>query len=380
MIKRVFLPFLVFLMLAFLPAINVRAEEITYTYIPGEEENDSAKTESALKEALPEAVRERLSPTTAELLHGDVQNPFKILGDLLGAFPDELDRPLQLAVRLTALIILSTLLSAVLSLGKGTELAGKLCRAAVFSLALFPTMKGLLQGVTELVHELDTFLIALLPIFTSLSAAGGGSAVAAVTNAGLYLFTALSEHICADALLPVCSVLFCLIVAAAVSGIDLSGAVKLLRDAYSWAIGFSVMLVTAVYSFGSSVAAARDSIALRAVRFAAGNFIPVVGGAVSEAIRTVSGSLKLVRSAVGWIAFAALLLLLVPPVIRLLLYRMAIGFCAAEARMAGLETEARLLDGAAQVCGLLTAALAAVAALFLIAVTVFVLSATAGVA
>ena len=31
MIKRVFLPFLVFLMLAFLPAINVRAEEITYT-------------------------------------------------------------------------------------------------------------------------------------------------------------------------------------------------------------------------------------------------------------------------------------------------------------------------------------------------------------
>lgn len=362
-----------FLLLLFLPLFSVRAEaeEVTYTYTPGAESGDGAGAEEALERALPDSVRGRLSSSVKEIFRGG-SSPFSILGDLLGAFPEEMDGPLKLAVRLMALLILSGLLSVALSLGKGTEQAGRLCSAAAFSLALLPTVRQLLEGTTELVKDLSAFLAALLPVFSSLSLAGGASASASVTGAGIYLFTTINEQLCANALLPVCRILFCLIVASAVSGFDLSGAAKLLRDAYCWALGFSVMLVTAVYSFGSSTAAARDSVALRAVRFAAGSFIPVVGGAVSEAIRSVSGNLRLVRSAAGWVAFAALLLLLVPPVIRLLLYRLALGLCASAAKMAGLDREGRLLDGAAQVCGLLTAAISASAALFVIAVTVFV--------
>ena len=56
----------------------------------------------------------------------------------------------------------------------------------------------------------------------------------------------------------------------------------------------------------------------------------------------------------------------------MLLYRTAIEFAGAAARLCSLGTEAKLLDGAVSVCNLLAALMAASAVLFVLAVTLFI--------
>jgi hypothetical protein len=89
-------------------------------------------------------------------------------------------------------------------------------------------------------------------------------------------------------------------------------------------------------------------------------------------VRTVAGSLAVIKTGVGWVCCAAVIFVLLPPIVAVLLYRTAIELAGAAAKMCLLGTEARLLDGAVAVCNLLAALMASAAVLFVLAITLFV--------
>ncbi|MBQ5649775.1 MAG: hypothetical protein IIV03_06525, partial [Clostridia bacterium] len=197
-------------------------------------------------------------------------------------------------------------------------------------------------------------------------------ASAAYASSGAYMLTVIIEQIFAEVLLPVCKLLLALSLTSSLSPLDLSGVIKVIKNVFSTALAFLMMLNSAIYSLGNHIAAANDGLAMRTVRFAAGSFIPVVGGAVGEAMRTVAGSLSVIKAGVGWVCCAAVIFVLLPPIVSILLYRTAIELAGAAARTCSLGTEARLLEGAVAVCNLLAALTAAAAVLFVLGVTLFI--------
>jgi len=373
--KRRGVIFLLALMIAtvFSP-LRVFAEEVTYTYVPGVE-NELDNTSDMLMEALPDGLPDEMldmAENAALGRDGVKADGSYMIGKLAKTLNNEIYGPVRLLSVLLSLVTVASVYKALSSsLSAGVSRVFGLCSLAVFSVSVFSNVWELIKRASELLEDINVFLLSLLPVFTSVYAAGGNVAAAAYTNSGIYLLTGVAEKLCAEALLPLCRIIFALVIVGAVSSFDLSGAVKTIKDTYSTVLVFSMLVISAVYSFGNSISAAKDSVGMRAVRFAAGNFIPVVGGAVSEVMRTVAGSLAVIKTAVGWVCCAALILMLAPPVISLILYKTAIELASSAAKIAGMNAESRLLDGASAVCGLLCAAVAAGSVLFILAVTVF---------
>ncbi|MBR6742178.1 MAG: hypothetical protein IKM09_01925 [Clostridia bacterium] len=347
------------------------ASEVSFTYIP--EQSGAHDGLSNIDSILGDELSE-LHGVSDRLAEGKDADGGFMLSKVFSALKDELAGPLRLLFVLVGLIVLSGIFSSAAESVKsaGVSMAYSLCSALCFGMSVLLPVERLISRCGVFLEWVNNFLAALIPVFASVQAAGGALSSASFTSSGVFLLTAVMEQIFEKILLPLASVIFALSLASGLSKHDLGGVQKVLRDTFTTLIAFVMMINSAVYSFGNYIAVAKDGLGMRTVRFAAGSFIPVVGSAVGEAVRTVAGSLSLIRSGVGWVCCAALITMLAPPLISALLYRTAIELAAALARIVSLGGEARLLDGAVAVCNLVCALIAASSVLFLLAVTLFV--------
>ena len=358
----------------FLLPVSVFAEQRTYTYTEVEE-NEADGAANALEKVLPSELGGFKKKSLDAIKNGDaVFDGESIFLKLYTSVRDELAGPLMLFFALLSLIICASVFSALSNAvkGAGASSAFSLCSSLCFCGTLCVPIVRIAERAASFLHWLASFITALLPVFSSLYLAGGGVASAAYASSGAYMLTVLIEEIFAELMLPICELLLAITVTASISPVDISGVFRFIKSFFTTALAFLMMLNSAVYGLGNHIAAAKDGVAIRAVRFAAGSFIPVVGGAVGEAMRTVAGSLSVIKAGVGWVCCAAMMIILLPPIVSVLLYRTAVELAGACARMCRLNTEAKLLDGAVTVCNMLAALMAASAVLFLLAVTLFI--------
>ena len=133
-----------------------------------------------------------------------------------------------------------------------------------------------------------------------------------------------------------------------------------------WITATLTTLLTAVLAFQKAISAGADSLGLRGVKFALSNLVPVIGSALGDAVATLGTSLRAVGSIAGGMGIAAVVLVVLLPLIRLIAYRFIIGLCAALAQALGLTTEQRVLNTAGEILGFLSAVLSFLGVLFVI--------------
>jgi stage III sporulation protein AE len=104
---------------------------------------------------------------------------------------------------------------------------------------------------------------------------------------------------------------------------------------------------------------------MRGIKFAVGNFIPFVGGAVNEALSTVIGGLGKIKAVTGVVGAVIVCLLAAVPVIRILLHKMFLELLSFIAGLLGLGNETRLMTEVSAFFGY-TAAIMAISAVFFI--------------
>ena len=80
-----------------------------------------------------------------------------------------------------------------------------------------------------------------------------------------------------------------------------------------------------IYVQGNAV----DSVVLRGTRFAVSNFIPVVGGAISEGIEALGASMQVIRNSTGIAGIAGVTAVTVPPLIKIYSVSLVFHFFAA---------------------------------------------------
>lgn len=75
----------------------------------------------------------------------------------------------------------------------------------------------------------------------------------------------------------------------------LTGITSIISKAVKWVLGFVMTVFTAVLSFKQMITTSVDDVSTRAVRFTLNSFIPIVGSALSDAYKTVQGSVNLLN-------------------------------------------------------------------------------------
>ncbi len=273
---------------------------------------------------------------------------------------------------IAGLLILSSICRALRS-SFGQESVGRafsLCSTLVIMLGLLTQSNGILQRTVSYFDNLSKMTSGSLPLMGALYAMGGNVGTAVASSAGLSVFMTVLEVFVTKSILPFCG--FCMafaLIGAIDPSMRLGSLSGTLKKNYTTALAFLMMLLLAMLGAQTTLAARSDTIAMRSAKFAAGNLIPVVGGSVSELLRSVSAGVSYLRTTVGICGVLILLLTLLPTLVELLLFRLTWQLSASLADMLGCDSEKKLLDEFASLLGFLIAAVSICSSVLLLSMT-----------
>lgn len=251
--------------------------------------------------------------------------------------------------------------------------------AAMMGIAVFEPLRVLAAATEQMMRESATFFGAVSPVLQAITLAAGGVRGARTAALGAQITLYAVELFLCRLVVPVASVLMALGLISAVGeeGAALSSLSQGIRRIFLWLLGLGTTLLSAALSLQTVLSAGADSAAMRTAKYAAAGLLPLVGGAVSASLSTLASGLSYVKSVAGVSVVAALLLLALPLLLRLLLYRLCLDIAAGFSEFLGVRTAARMFSAFRSGMDALVAVLALSSLLFLLQSILFLVAGVA---
>ncbi len=228
------------------------------------------------------------------------------------------------------------------------------------------------------VADAKNFVNSLIPITTGLYLMGGNTATAVSSGAGAGAALVCIENLCSLALSPLICVTFSLSLIGSIGkNVNYGVICRQIKNAYMSLLGFFTMVLSASLSFGNAISSAADTVAARAVKYAIGNMIPIVGSTVNSSYGTLSASVSMIKNTVGVSAIIALAIITLPVIVRLLFVRISLNICTTAAEMLGCDRIGKLYTDFRSVYDLVLSSIVFVSLVFVIIFSVFLRSAVA---
>ena len=261
--------------------------------------------------------------------------------------------------------------------GASGETLGFCLRLALYTAIVLQTA-GMVETVQSFFAQLSGLMGGMIPVMGVLYALGGNLGQAAVSGEITVLLLAVCEYVSATVTPPVCAVCmsFSLMDAFGLK-LTLASLCEQVKKWYVWLLGLVMFLLSLALSAQSVLVGRADSLGMKGVKYAVGNMLPVVGGAVAGSLGTVAAGVSLLRGVCGVSGIILIALLLIPTLVQLLLFRTALRLAATAAAILGCEGEGRLLGEMASLHGYLAAAVSICAVTFILALSLLIHSVAA---
>lgn len=140
-----------------------------------------------------------------------------------------------------------------------------------------------------------------------------------------------------------------------------------------WTLGFLLTIFVGLLTIRGIVAGSADTVATKTTKFLLGSFVPVVGGALSEALNSVQGCMGVIRSSVGSLGIIVCVLTFLPLLLTILLLMGTLHLSAGVAELMSVEKVGGILKSAASVLSLIFGIILMFALLLVVSVTILLL-------
>ena len=298
----------------------------------------------------------------------------KVLGLTLGD-------ALRLLASIMGLLVLSSLFRALCPEDRGgISRALTFCSTLALAVLLFTLQRDSFLQLERYFDAIKGVATAFLPLMGTLYAMGGNVRAAVINHSVISAFLTLLESFCAGTVLPIAGICLSLTLLDATTGgsVSLRALAGFIKRTYTLSLSFLMLLLCGVLGVQSTLAKAGDTLALRTARFAAGSFLPVVGGSVSETLRTVAASVEYLRSVAGTGAILVLFFVFLPTFLSVALTRCAFLLGSSAARLLHCDAEEKILAELASVFGYFLAIVASLFVMLIFSLTLFTRCAAAG--
>ncbi len=342
--------------------------------LPPEYQNFIGSLEPSVTDRLPDGV---FSDELGDINEaaGELASPIHLLGEVLEALGEGMREVLPSLALLIGIVIISALCRAMSSyfgagLGKAIDTCARLFTfAAIAGVAL-----GAVGRLGDYFNQLFSAVASFLPLSATLYAMGGNLTAAASSTATLSTILTICQFFCSYTVLPVFCICLCFSLLSVFDGqASMAGEAVCgtLRKWYMTALSFIMMILTSTLATQSILSAKADRAAMRGMKFAVSNFVPISGGTLSSTLGTLAAGVELLRGAVGVIGIAVIIIMLIPPIIQLALMRTVFGIASFCAGMLGAVEEQKLLSELGSLYGYLEGVAALCSAIFLVAFGIF---------
>lgn len=208
-------------------------------------------------------------------------------------------------INLVLIIFVVSALSAVL-FNLQSSFGSQLCEGGLY--AIYIVVAGLctkgvlfaLDYANTLVSELDVYIKTLIPVVMSVVVASGNVISGVAVQPLVIGISQLITFVVVQWLIPSMTVVCGMCVVNHMSDkADLTGMILLIQKGIRWCAGILLTVFVGIMTIQCMITPALDSVSGRLTRYAIANFVPVLGGLISDSISVVAGYSAALKGAVG---------------------------------------------------------------------------------
>lgn len=314
---------------------------ITFSFsVKGEnDESLSSDTEQVTEftEKISDDIKNAADDSVNEILEENdisVENPGgvnnisvgSVINKVVTMFTDSLKSPL---IMLGKIIAITLLLVTVQNMApEGSSVISTFNTIGVLSTVtvMYDSIYTSIETVESSLNRLSDFMISYVPIFSSVTAVGGSVSASGSYYAMTLIACEVIGMVGSKVIMPFLSIVMVISLVSSINpNLQFSGAAESIKKACQWILGGLATVFVGLLSIQGMTGSATDSLITRTAKFAASSFIPIIGGAVSEAYSTLYSSLGVIRTGVGTIGIIVIVIMVLPPIISIIASKFAIS-------------------------------------------------------
>ena len=174
----------------------------------------------------------------------------------------------------------------------------------------------------------SNFVYAFIPVFCSIVVASGGITTGFSTNTTLLILAQGLSFISSNVFMPIVNCYLALGVTSSLRyELNLDKLLSSLKKIITTCISFVSGVFVSVLSVKTAVAGRADMLGLRSIRFAINSVVPVIGSSISEGLLSIQAYSSLIKSSVGIVGVMAVVLVFLPSIIEVVLWRISLTLC-----------------------------------------------------
>ncbi len=248
---------------------------------------------------------------------------------------------------------------------------------AIFVLVITISVSGsVVDVITRAVNSIEnasSFMLIYIPVMVVILITNGQ----AVTGASYYSLVVMASEgiiwLSANLIAPLLSVFLGVSVTSSVSSeINLRGVISQLSKLIKWIIAFIMTVFSGLLTFKTLITTAADTVSTRAVRFTLSSFIPIVGSALSEAYKTIQGSMNLLKTGLGVFVIISIVAVFLPIIINCLFWVFSLNITKSIADMMGIKGPASILQSCSTVLSTLLVIILCTMAIYIISTAIII--------
>ena len=354
--KLIIIPVIFFAVI--ISAITVRASEINYDM-------------SGVYDSLSDEARAHMLALGADSADASALSDLtfdSVLDEIGKMAAQSLNSPLKGLISITAMLLICSMLTAYkgsLSADIGTAL--NITLALCIGAAVAVPVSELIKTAGDVIVNASNLMLAYIPVTALLLTASGSIAGSAAYYASVIGLGEGVLQLSSRVIIPFMYMLLGIGIAGGVSPeLNLGGITRTLSKASRWLLTFIMAMFSAVLGIRQVLSNSVDSVSGRAAKFAVSSFVPVVGSAIGEALKTIQGSVSVLKSGIGVFVIIALSVTFLPLLLRTFIWVFTLWIGRSAAEVMNLPQGAKMLGGLSEVLSCLAALLICVMTVYLI--------------
>ncbi len=307
------------------------------------------------------------------IINGDFDNAESFLQMAFSLLGDNLS---QLFPQLVSIFVVLVLVGLVRNTSDGfisqsTDNVVSFVGRTVVILTLVSLFVDVFNQVDGVIGELSLLAEVSMPILLTLVIANGSTNLSAICQPSMVMFSGVIINVVQNVLLPLTTSATAFAFVSNLSqNVKVTKTSQFLNNVASWILGIMFTIFSAFTSVQGIVGASMDGVSYRMAKFTAKNYIPILGGYVSEGFDIVVASTNLIKNSFGVVLLIVLALMVLKPLLAVLALKVGLQGVSALSEPISSNNCSSIFVGMCKSLTFLCALLVAVAFMFAILVIV----------
>ena len=272
---------------------------------------------------------------------------FNDIVDLLKSlFQKKAELPIKSSVTVLVFILLSAFLQSLKAESDDSvNMIYSTATALLVATVVLVKLTSTVSLASMAISVASNFVYAFIPVFCSIVVASGGITTGFSTNTTLLILAQGLSFISSNVFMPSVNCYLALGVTSSLRyELNLDKLLSSVKKIITTCISFVSGVFVSVLSVKTAVAGRADMLGLRSIRFAINSVVPVIGSSISEGLLSIQAYSSLIKSSVGIVGVMAVVLVFLPSIIEVVLWRISLTLCVIVSDVFGDKSVSAVLN------------------------------------